>query len=494
MKKTLPLLLLASLTFSQKKASAQWAQTGQNINGVSANDNFGFSLSMSADGQTVASAAPYSSNPGSGVGHVQVYKNIGGVWTQEGQDLIGVNQGDNYGFAISLNDDGSVLAISAPNHDVPLTNAGIVQIFENIGGNWTQVGDNIVGSSAGDKSGKSVSISGDGLSVAIGAVAHGPSGTGQVRVYKNTGGTWTQQGSDVDGIGNQDALGTSVNLSNDGLTFITGLRSSMNGTANFIGSAKVYEFNGTDWVQKGLTIEGEAANDNAGASVDISSDGTIVAVGANNNDGAGSNAGHVRVFEYLGGAWSQIGQDIDGEAADDQSGISLSLNGNGSMIVIGAKGNSGGGSVAGQARVYENIGGTWTQKGIDIDGVASDQSGWSVDISSDGLSVIVGGPYNDEAEVNAGQAKVYSFPSSVGIETLDNTLAVKIYPNPVQSQLTISTDNEIESVSIIDLTGKTIRTISNSANVIDVSDLQTGIYFVQIKSNNKLITKKIIKE
>ena len=51
------------------------------------------------------------------------------------------------------------------------------------------------------------------------------------------------------------------------------------------------------WSQLGSDIDGEASSDYSGVSVALSSDGTIVAVGAHGNDGAGSNAGHVRVYE-----------------------------------------------------------------------------------------------------------------------------------------------------------------------------------------------------
>ena len=72
--------------------------------------------------------------------------------------------------------------------------------------------------------------------------------------------------------------------------------------------------------QLGSDIDGEAADDLSGYSVSLSSDGTRVAIGAPVNDGNGTDAGHVRVYEYSGSAWTQVGGDIDGEAAGDQSG------------------------------------------------------------------------------------------------------------------------------------------------------------------------------
>ena len=71
------------------------------------------------------------------------------------------------------------------------------------------------------------------------------------------------------------------------------------------------------WNQKGVDIDGEAADDHSGYSVSMSSDGNTVAIGATLNDETGANAGHVRVYEWSGSAWNQKGVDIDGEAADD---------------------------------------------------------------------------------------------------------------------------------------------------------------------------------
>ena len=93
--------------------------------------------------------------------------------------------------------------------------------------------------------------------------------------------------------------------------------------------------------QLGSDIDGAAANDNSGSSVSLSSDGTRVAIGAPYNDGTSSNAGHVKVYEYSGGTWNQLGSDIEGEAAGDNSGYSVSLSSDGTRVAIGAYGNDG---------------------------------------------------------------------------------------------------------------------------------------------------------
>ena len=96
---------------------------------------------------------------------------------------------------------------------------------------------------------------------------------------------------------------------------------------------RIYEWDGTNsWTQIGQDIDGEAAYDYSGASVSLSSDGNTVAIGAYGNDGNGNDAGHVRIFSYNGSVWNQMGQDIDGEAAWDESGSSVALNSAGNIV------------------------------------------------------------------------------------------------------------------------------------------------------------------
>lgn len=80
--------------------------------------------------------------------------------------------------------------------------------------------------------------------------------------------------------------------------------------------------------------------------------GTRVAIGARRHDG---DRGHTRVYGWTGSAWNKLGGDIDGEAAGDFSGYSVSMNAEGDRVAIGAHSNDGeedGGSNTGHTRVY----------------------------------------------------------------------------------------------------------------------------------------------
>ena len=145
----------------------------------------------------------------------------------------------------------------------------------------------------------------------------------------------------------------------------------------------------------------------------MSYDGSRVAIGAYNNDGGGSNSGHVRIYDYNGSAWVQVGADIDGEAAGDRSGQEVSLYSDGSRLAIGAVNNGGNGANSGHVRIFDYTpSGTssWTQVGADIDGEAtSDYSASSISLSSDGSRVAIGAEANDGNGSNSGHVRIYDY-------------------------------------------------------------------------------------
>ncbi len=107
--------------------------------------------------------------------------------------------------------------------------------------------------------------------------------------------------------------------------------------------------------QIGLTITGEANGDRFGYSVSLSDDAKTLAVGAPFANGEdGDDVGHVRVYrtDDSESGWTKIVEDIDGEAADDNSGWSVSLSGDGKSVAIGSDGNDDNGAFSGHVRVF----------------------------------------------------------------------------------------------------------------------------------------------
>jgi hypothetical protein len=417
-----------------------WSQLGGDLDGETPGDNSGYSVSLSSDGTRVAIGA--SSNDGNGIdkGHVRVYQynadkttanSLGPVgWDQLGGDIDGEQWYDYSGFSVSLSGDGTRVAIGANWNHGNGNYSGHTRVYEYNGTTWTKLGQDIDGEAAGDESGTSVSLSSDGTRVAIGAIYNDGNGTssGHVRVYQYNGTTWTQIGQDIDGEAEGDRNGRSVSLSADGSRVAIGANGN-DGNGNDSGHVRVYEYNGTilQWTQIGQDIDGEAANDQSGYSVSLSSDGTRVAIGAQYNDGnvqiLGKDSGHVRVYQYNGTTWTKIGQDIDGEAAVDYSGYSVSLSSDGTRVAIGAPLNDGNGTDSGQVRIYQYNGTTWTKLGQDLDGEATnDSSGRNVSLSSDGNIVAIGAQYNDGNGKDSGHARVYKYNPNKKVAQLKPSL------------------------------------------------------------------------
>jgi len=377
----------------------------------------------------------------------------------------------------------------APSSNIPLSYGNI----------WNFLGGDIDGEVANDRSGYSNSLSADGTIVAIGAVYNnGVNGTysGHVRVYKydvtkTTAVTdqtspdygpvgWRRLGQDIDGEAAGDFSGYSVSLSADGTILAIGA-SENNANGSYSGHVRVYKYDVTKtnavtdqtspdygpvgWRRLGQDIDGEATNDYSGYSVSLSADGTIVAIGASENNANGSYSGHVRVYKYdvtkttavtdqsspdfgpVG--WRRLGKDIDGEAAGDFSGVSVSLSTDGTIVAIGARSNNANGIDSGHVRVYKydvtkttavtdqtspdygSVG--WRRLGHDIDGeAASDNSGYSVSLSADGTIVAIGAYQNDGNGSNSGNVRVYKIDSFGNFTYTSNTPAVAdVYGNIV---------------------------------------------------------------
>jgi hypothetical protein len=331
-----------------------WNQLGADIDGESAFDNSGWSTSISADGDTVAIGARYNDGGGANVGHVRVYRLDGTDWNQLGADIDGEAICDRSGFFVSMSANGGTVAVGAPYNGGNGQNAGHVRVYRLDGTNWNQLGADIDGEASDDQSGRSVSMSADGERIAIGAPGNDGNGSksGHVKIYQLDGTNWNQLGSDIDGGAAGDESGYSVAMSDDGERVAIGAyEANVNGSGS--GHVRVFWLDGTNWNQLGADIDGEAANDYSGTFVSISADGGTVAVSASYNDGNGFSSGHVRMYRLDGANWKQLGDDIDGEGANDQSGTSVSISANGDRVAIGAENNGGNGSKSGHVRVYQ---------------------------------------------------------------------------------------------------------------------------------------------
>jgi hypothetical protein len=394
------------------------SQLGLDLDGEAANDQSGYSVAMSADGNRIAIGARYNDGSGNNAGHVRVYTLANGTWTQTGSDINGEAAGDNSGWSVAMSADGNRIAIGAPFNDGSAADSGHVRVYSWNGTAWTQTGSDIDGENGIDWSGYSVAMSADGNRIAIGASMNDSSGgdAGHVRVYSWNGTAWTQTGSDIDGEAAADTSGSSVAISTDGNHIAIGAQRN-DGNGSMAGHVRVYSWNGTAWTQTGSDIDGEAADDQSGYSVAMSADGTRIAIGAILNDGNGITAGHVRIYTLANGTWTQTGSDIDGQDAGDYSSYSLDMSADGNHIVIGA-------ISADHARVFSLVNGAWLQTASDIDGeAAGDNSGFSVAMSASGTRIAVGATLNDNSYANAGHVRVHVVLNTPAAPTISSIVA-----------------------------------------------------------------------
>lgn len=499
------LLILCLIAGIVSVSSAQ-SQLGDNINGEHADDQSGKAISLSDDGSIIAIGAYYNSDSGTNAGHVRVYHYVSGVWTQMGKDIDGEAEKDYSGISVSLSSNGNIVAIGAYFNDANgAVNAGQVRVYEFSSGTWSQLGEDIDGESADDNSGRSVSISADGSVVAIGATGNKDNGklAGQVRVFEYNSGSWTQRGGDINGDTIGDYSGFSISLSADGnIVAIGSSRNDDNGID--AGKVKVFEYSSGSWNQVGDDILGEAANNYSGISVSISDDGSIVAIGASANSGTDFGAGHVRVYKYSSGAWTQLGDDIDGDAGDDRSGSSVALSADGDVVAIGAPGNDGSASDAGQVKVFRYENQSWTQVGADIEGeAADDQSGFAVALSADGGTVAVGSPFNDGSGEDAGTVKVFDVPGVGSVRNIAGNIRYVVWsPNPAIDIVVlkdVSFDVDLQ-VSIYDMMGRKVvlpsqpRRVGVGSLEMDISCLAKGTYTIEVVSSGTVQIGKILKQ
>ena len=201
-------------------------------------------------------------------------------------------------------------------------------------------------------------------------------------------------GQVIHGEATQDIFGWSTSLSDDGLTMAVGsiLNDGVNGLNS--GSVRVYYRTSTEeaWIQKGVDIDGEAAQDYAGWSVSLSTDGDRLAIGAVfNDDGLNENTGHVRVFDWNNGTsqWNQVGIDINGGTSGDFFGYAVSMSADKTRIAIGAPHGL---NMRGYVAVYYDNNGVWT-KIADVEGaVEKGQFGKRIALKTDGSRLVVSAP------------------------------------------------------------------------------------------------------
>jgi hypothetical protein len=289
-------------------------------------------------------------------------------------DITGQTIGadDRFGSAIAISGDGSTLAVSAPRDDDAGGDDGALYIFKkNLLGQWYQHQKNTEVSLI-DYLGpdSAIAMSRDGSTIVAGSRLTNPGGIGDAGaayIYKLVGGSYVyQQEISASDKAVSDHFGRSVAISSDGTTIIVGSNQDDDG-ASTQGSAYIFDWNGSTWSQTQKIVQSDTlANSEFGWSVAMSDDGTVAAVSAAYHDNPGgtavTNGGAVYIFTKSGGTWSQTQKMYASDyttQANQSLGYNISMAGDGSMVVAGALYNDTTATDSGAAYVFVKSGGVW---------------------------------------------------------------------------------------------------------------------------------------
>ena len=477
----------------------QFAQQGPKIVGTGGDASAfqGGSIAISADGNTAVVGGIYDNSQ---QGAIWVFTRTAGAWTQQGPKLSGTGGAGDFvyqGYSVAISSDGNTIAEGGWRDN---TDTGAVWIFTRSGGTWTQQGSKLVGSGATGGQilqGTSVAISADGNTTLVGG--SGDNGTGAVWVFTRSGNVWTQHGSKLAGTGSagQANLGSSLAISADGNTFVTGGLVD-NG---YMGAVWVFARNGSDWVQQGTKLVGSESIDASkqGSSVAISSDGNTLIIGG---PGDFMNEGAVWIFARSGGVWAQQGPKLyaEGSTSPILVGNAVAISPNGNTALVSSPGASGS---TGKVWIFNRNAGVWTKENsalIGTEAAGAARQGWAVAISSEG-TCIESGPYD-----NGGMGTFWAFHSpNLGIGQNPgmsaNGLLEQNYPNPFKmvTKIRFQTQNSSSTkLTVCDLAGREISVLINKQlppgiHVVDFdgSCLTGGTYFYTLETGETKETREM---
>jgi hypothetical protein len=500
MKTKVFIFLFVALSILPHILFAQFTQQGQKIVGTGGDANAfqGSSVAISSDGNTAVVGGIYDN----GAGAIWIYIRNAGIWTQQGEKLVGTGAAGGFvyqGYSVAISSDGNTVIEGGWRDN---TDTGAVWIFTRNAGIWTQQGSKLVGSGAvGGQilQGTSVALSSDGNTALVGG--SGDNGTGAVWVFARSGGVWTQHGSKLVGTGGVGPTnqGTSIAMSADGNTFVTGGMVDN----DYLGAVWVFVRSGNDWIQQGAKLVGSDNIDASeqGWSVAISSDGNTILVGG---PGDFMNEGASWVFIRNAGVWTQQGPKLYAESSTSpiMVGRSVALSGDGNTAMVTSPGANGS---IGKVWVYTRNTDIWTQQSSALIGTGAEgtaRQGWAVAISSEG-TVIESGPYD-----NSGAGAVWFFYNpAIGIPEFSGNNTGKSpldqnYPNPFNLSTTVKfrvSESSDTKVIVYDIMGREVSVLLNkqldpgSYEVnFNGSNFVAGTYFYELVTNGSAERKKMV--
>ena len=379
-----------------------------------------YAVSISGDSSVLAVGANYEDDKGTDCGSAYVFaRSASNTWTQTAK--LTASDGaayDYFGRSVSISSDGSTLAVGALGDDDKGSLSGSAYVFTSTDPRtWTQTAKLLPSDgAAGDRFGCALSISNDGSIVAVGAYGDGDKGTNSGSAYvfvQSAPNTWTQAAklTALDGT-SIDYFGIPVIISGDGSVLPVGAYlDDPRGTD----SGSAYVFTSTEpstWTLAAKLMASDgSAYDYFGWAISVSADGSVLAVGAFNDDDKGVNSGSAYVFtRSASNTWIQTTKLLASDgAANDRFGYALSLSDDGSVLAIGADRHDDKGADSGSVYVFtRSSSNMWTEstKLLASDGAAGDWFGFSVSVSNTVSAFAVGVHRDDDNGTDSGSAYV----------------------------------------------------------------------------------------
>lgn len=415
----------------------------------SASDRFGTNVAIAAN----ANIAVIGMSDVTTTGFAFVYQKTGTVWQQVAklQASDGL-VGNSFGSAVAINDDGTTIAVSAPEKATVATAAGAIYVFVKSGASWIEQQIIIPSDlAAGDRCASFLSLSGDGSTLAIGVNAHTINAVrqGAVYIYTRTASVWTLQQK----IANPNApfqaqFGSGVSLSTNGNRLAIGAyNQTVNGSAT-VGAAYIYNRDGNVWTQETtFTPIGIAPLGQFGHGVSLSGDGETVAVVSYmlSNNGI-AEAGAAYVYVRQAGIWSMQARLTQPDTnTGDRFGSWVSLSKTGNVLLVASHRDDDVSDNAGSAHVYMRSEHTWVRsmKLLPSEKDASQGFGARLAINGDGSAMIIGAA--SALNTNPGRAYIFEPRTVEHVEVgyTAHTGVVKTGTVTYQSAVSMSADGAI---------------------------------------------------
>lgn len=390
-------------------------QVGSDFYGENPGDLSGRSVAFSTSGKILAFGAPKNDTVTTNSGQVKVFKlsDCGEEWTQLGETLLGETYNEYFGFRVALSKNGKTLAVGSFTYSGASKNPGKVQVYKFKRGKWHPLGSPLQGKSVKEMVGLSLSLSKDGQTLAVGSPG---SVNGHVTLYRYNKDCddWIKLGQMIEGGSERSGFGYSVSLGRNGKALAVGAWGDDTQALN-AGLAKVFFYNPTTdlWEQRGQGLLGERESDYFGTSLSLSEDGMTLAVGAKFHERVSNkkDAGQVKVFRFQEDKWELHGQSLYGKEAHDQFGHQVSLSRKGKTLAVGSPYSDENGSASGAVRMYsfDKQESKWQPFGEPLLGDREqDKLGFHLALSSNGKRIAVGAYHNDGPNGNNnGQVKVF---------------------------------------------------------------------------------------